>query len=205
MLRIDRHKIYESHGYTFINFVCLTDEEKQMVLDWRNHERVRCMMLNKDVISLENHLAFIESLNTRDDCFYWLVKDPTGCNVGVLDVIHVDYEKDQGEIGYYINQDELGKGFQFMIECQYFVYQQLQLGNNNVTINIKNKEILLFKKYLGSTFEGIETIGDESFYFNHHANGKYIIEYYDTFNLADFARFVKNNKNKDINFDIITE
>lgn len=194
MLRIDRHKIYESHGYTFINFVCLTDEEKQMVLDWRNHEKVRCMMLNKDVISLENHLAFIENLNTRDDCYYWLVKDPTGCNVGVLDVIHVDYEEDQGEIGFYIDPDQSGKGFMFMIECLFFVYKQIQLGNNIVTVNINNREILLFNKYLGTSFDTIEKIDDDYFCISRRSNGKFIVDHYDEFNLMDYARFIKKHR-----------
>jgi len=54
MIQIDRQKIYESHGYTFKNFVCLTEEEKMMILDWRNHENVRKEMVNKELISVEN-------------------------------------------------------------------------------------------------------------------------------------------------------
>ena len=31
MIEIDRYKIYESQGYKFKNFVCLTEEEKRML------------------------------------------------------------------------------------------------------------------------------------------------------------------------------
>ena len=195
MIQIDRNKIYESHGYRFKNFVCLTEDEKKMVLEWRNHEKVRSVMVNKDVISLEDHLKFINSLENRDDCYYWLVIDPTGVNVGVLDVVHIDWDKDVGEIGFYLNQDELGKGFQFMIECDYFVFSQLQLGNNLVTVNINNKDIHIFNKYIGVQYEGIEVIDNKRFFVSKHANGKYLIQHYDELNLKDYARFVRRNKN----------
>lgn len=194
MIRIDKHKIYESHGYHFINFLDLSKEQKKMVLSWRNHDKVRNMMVNRDPISLDNHLKFIEGLKERTDCYYWIVEDPSGDEVGVLDLIHVDYDKDEGEIGFYINPEESGKGFEFMIECNYFVYSQLQLGNNLVTVNINNKDILLFNKYLGSTFESVEKIGNDLFYVNKHGKGDYLVNHYDEFNILDYARFVKRNK-----------
>lgn len=195
MIRIDKHKIYESHGYHFINFVDLSKEQKEIVLSWRNHDKVRNMMVNKEPISLNNHLKFIEGLKEREDCYYWLVEDPSGVEVGVLDIIHVDYDNDEGEIGYYINPEESGKGFEFMIECNYFVYSQLQLGNNLVTVNVNNKDILLFIKYIGSTLESVEKIGDDLFYVNKHGKGDYLVNHYDEFNILDYARFVKKNKN----------
>lgn len=195
MIKIDRHKVYESHGYHFINFIDLTLDQKKMILEWRNHENVRKMMVHKEPINLVDHLKFIDELEERDDCYYWMVKDPTGAEVGVLDLIHVDYAKDEGEIGYYINPEATGKGFEFMIECNYFVYFQLQLGNNIVTINVKNKDVLIFNKYLGASFEYKEQIGTDSFYINKHAKGDYIINHYAEFNLLDYARFVKKNKN----------
>lgn len=195
MIQIDRQKTYDSHGYKFKNFVCLSDEEKIMVLHWRNHERVRNMMVNKDIISEESHLRFIETLNKREDCYYWLVFTPEGIPVGVVDLLHVDQSKDEGEIGYYINPIEAGIGFEFMIECNYFVYGIIKLGNNLVTVNVNNKEILMFTRYIGGTFEGMERIGDECFYVNKHANGDYILRNYSKFSLIDYARFVKRNKN----------
>lgn len=202
MIQIDRQKIYESHGYKFKNFVCLTDEEKQMILNWRNHEKVRNMMVNKDVISLEDHLLFIEGLKNRDDCYYWLVSDPSGINVGVLDVIHINSKEDIGEIGYYLNQEEMGKGFEFMIESNYFVYHQLKLKYNMVTIDINNKDILLFNKYLNASFEGIKEVDGVRYLFNNHATGEYILTHYDEFNLVGYARFIKKHKNDLVLYNI---
>ena len=194
MIRIDKVKVYESHGYKFRNFVTLSLEEKLMVLEWRNHEKVRNMMVNKEKIGIDDHLTFIDKLYEREDCFYWLVEDPLGIDIGVLDLIHVDYDKDEGEIGFYINPVEVGKGFEFMIECDFFVFNELKLGNNIVTVNVKNKDILLFDKYIGLTFEYKEKIGNEEFLINKHAKGDYIITHYEEFSLLNYAKFVKNNK-----------
>lgn len=202
MIKVDRDTIYESHGYKFKNFVCLSDEEKIMILNWRNHEKVRSMMVNKDVIPLESHLAFIDGLKQRDDCYYWLVIGPEGSNLGVLDVIHIDEEKQLGEIGYYLNQEETGKGFEFMIEANYFVYNQLKLMYNLVTIDETNKDILLFSMYLGTSFEGIKEIDGVRYLYNNHATGDYILTHYDEFNLVDYARFVKRHKNDQILYNI---
>lgn len=194
MIEVDKHKIYESHGYKFINFVDLTLAQKEMILSWRNHEKVRSMMVNKEIISFEDHLNFIEGLKERTDCYYWLVFDSTGVEIGVFDILHVDYQKDQGEIGYYLNPMEVGNGFEFVIECNFFAYSIVQLGNNMVTINAKNQEVLMFYSYLGGKFEYSEQIGDEIFFINKHATGEYMVKNYDTFSLKDFARFVRKNR-----------
>ena len=199
MIQIDRLKVYESHGYRFKNFVCLSDDEKQMILKWRNHEKVRNMMVNKEIIPLNKHLEFIKSLNDRDDCFYWLVKDPAGNNLGVLDISHFNTIKDQGEIGFYLNPSEVGKGFYFMIECDYFVFSQLKLKNNIVTVNARNRDILLFHKFIGESFEIVEKIGDETFFINRHSGGDYLIQQYGEMSIINYAKFVKNNRhNKEL-------
>ncbi len=194
MIKVDKERIYESHGYKFKNFAILSLEEKLMILEWRNSEKVRNVMVHKTIIEEKDHFHFIEGLKQRNDCFYWLVIGKKEEYLGVLDVIHIDYQNNVGEIGYYLNPYEIGNGFYFMIECQYFVFSQLELGTNLVTVNIRNREIILFKQYLGGSFEGIEKIEDERFLVNKHANGDYIINHYKDFNLIDFARFVKNNK-----------
>ena len=168
MIEIDKHKVYESHGYRFINFIELSLDQKKMILEWRNHEKVRLMMVNKDPISLQSHLDYIRTLENRNDCFYWLVEGSDKSFVGVLDLLHVDLNSDMGELGFYLNPSEAGKGFEFMIECNYFVYGVLKLGNNHVTVNSRNKEILLFNEYVGTSYEGSEVIDGELFFYNKH-------------------------------------
>lgn len=193
MIQIDRQKIYESHGFKFKNFVCLTDEEIVMILRWRNHENVRRQMVNKEIITLENHLKFLEGLKERTDCYYWLVTDNKGVYLGVTDVIHINEKEDIGEIGYYLNQNELGRGFEFMIESLYFVFAQLKLGKNLVTVDVNNRDIVLFNQYIRTTFEGIKEIDGQPYYYSNQMKGDYIVNHYDEFSLIDYAHFIRKS------------
>lgn len=57
----------------FKNFTKTTLEERKLILSWRNSDRIRLKMVNQGIISLEDHLKFIEGLKNRTDCIYWLV------------------------------------------------------------------------------------------------------------------------------------
>ena len=195
MIKIDKEKTYESHGYKFKNFITLTYEEKLMILEWRNHDKVRSVMVNNDIISVHDHLRFIDSLKERRDCYYWLVIDPKDNNVGVLDIIHIDEKEDIGELGFYLNPSEIGSGFWFVIECDFFVFSTIKLGNNLVTVDINNKDVLMLNTYLGSKFEGVKEIDGRKYYYNNHSHGEYIINRYHEYNLKDYIAYIKSHKN----------
>ncbi|MGJ0308750.1 UDP-4-amino-4,6-dideoxy-N-acetyl-beta-L-altrosamine N-acetyltransferase [Aliarcobacter cryaerophilus] len=57
-----------------MNFINIKLEEKEMILKWRNHPDIRKWMYNQDEIKLEEHLGFIDSLKSRKDKLYFLVK-----------------------------------------------------------------------------------------------------------------------------------
>ena len=154
MIEIDRNKIYESHGYRFKNFVCLSDEEKRMVLEWRNSPDVRKWMYNKDIIKLEDHLRFIEQLENKDDRYYWLVLSPSGDYIGVYDITSVDREKDFAEAGYYLNPspEYLGEGLPFVKECLCFFFFVLSIGNTYGAVDKNNVNAYIMSKYLGAIY-----------------------------------------------------
>ena len=47
------------HDLTLNNFTILCPAEHELVLSWRNTERVRIMMSDMRTISLEEHLAYV--------------------------------------------------------------------------------------------------------------------------------------------------
>jgi UDP-4-amino-4,6-dideoxy-N-acetyl-beta-L-altrosamine N-acetyltransferase len=83
-----------------INFTDLSFNEKIMVLEWRNHPQTRKWMYTQDEISVENHLNFIESLKTRDDKLYFILKKDENY-IGVIDFYN--FENDLCEFGLYSN------------------------------------------------------------------------------------------------------
>jgi len=60
------------HDLILKNFTLLDPAEHELVLSWRNTERVRIMMSNMDVISLEDHLAYVARLPQLNDRRYYL-------------------------------------------------------------------------------------------------------------------------------------
>lgn len=86
-----------------INMVNLSPEEKKMVRDWRNHENVRIWMFSDRVISMDEHLNFIEGLKHDESNFYWLVKNRKNEYVGVVYLNRVDPVNGDAYIGVYAN------------------------------------------------------------------------------------------------------
>ena len=56
------------------NFISLSHENALLVLKWRNNPYIRQNMHNKDIISIENHLTFINSLKNSSTKSYFLVE-----------------------------------------------------------------------------------------------------------------------------------
>ena len=91
-----------------INFIDLSLEEKIMVLGWRNHPEIRKWMYNQDEIKLEEHLSFIDSLKSRKDKLYFLVKKEDEF-IGVIDFTQLIEEKSV-HMGIYANPSIKGNG-----------------------------------------------------------------------------------------------
>ena len=71
-----------------INFIDLSQEEKMMILEWRNRLDIQKWMYTQNDISLEEHLDFIDSLKTIKDKLYFLVKKDN-IYIGVIDFTQI--------------------------------------------------------------------------------------------------------------------
>ena len=91
-----------------LNFIDLNIEEKEMILKWRNNPKIRMWMYNQDEIKLEEHLNFIESLKSRKDKLYFLVKKEEEF-IGVIDFTQL-VEKKSVHMGIYSNPNLKGNG-----------------------------------------------------------------------------------------------
>ncbi|MCT7444650.1 UDP-4-amino-4,6-dideoxy-N-acetyl-beta-L-altrosamine N-acetyltransferase [Aliarcobacter cryaerophilus] len=66
-----------------INFTDLSNDEKKIILEWRNNPNIKKWMYTQDDINLENHLNFIDSLKNSKEKLYFLVKKEDE-NIGVI-------------------------------------------------------------------------------------------------------------------------
>ena len=107
-----------------INFINLKYDEKVMILNWRNHPKIKSVMHNNSDITLEEHLNFIESLKKRVDKKYFLLKK-NSLNIGVIDFINIT--KYEAELGIYSNPDLRGYGTLLLSEICTYAFETLKV------------------------------------------------------------------------------
>ena len=96
-MQIDKQIIYQVNDYTFTNFILLDEEMIKQVWQWRNDPQIRKYMYNKEIIPLEDHFRFVQSLKERSDVAYWLVRkgeEP----IGVTNLTDIDIEMSSAEL-----------------------------------------------------------------------------------------------------------
>ena len=109
-----------------VNFVDLSLDEKKMVLEWRNHPNIQKWMFTQEPLSLQDHLNYIDSLSSREDRAYFLVKRDSE-NIGVIDFTNIDHNMKTAELGIYANPAIKGVGRLLMIEIIDYVFNTLHI------------------------------------------------------------------------------
>jgi len=107
-----------------LNFTQLSLDEKKLVLKWRNDERIRNWMFSTSIISLENHLNYIDSLSLKKDRVYFLVKQ-NSLPIGVIDFTEITTLS--AHIGLYSNPDIKGVGSLLMKEIVNYGFEKLKV------------------------------------------------------------------------------
>lgn len=86
---------------TFKNFIYTGEEERILILNWRNSERVRLNMIDSKIIETADHLRWMAALAERSDCLYFLVYDDEEA-IGVLDFTSMNESEKSAEWGFYL-------------------------------------------------------------------------------------------------------
>ena len=140
-------KFIKRQSIELINFTELTNDEKLMVLEWRNHPEVRRWMFTQEPIEKENHLSYIDSLETRSDRVYFLVKKE-GDPIGVIDFTAIDLKKEQADIGLYANLNVKGVGSDLMHTIIEYGFEELHVKRLISEVYKENtKAIALYERF----------------------------------------------------------
>lgn len=122
-----------------INFIDLTQDETEMVLEWRNHIKVRKMMYNQHIITLAEHLYFINHLKNEPNMHHFLLKGEE-----YLGVINFK----ENHFGLYANPQRKGVGKTLMREVIHYGFQHLKLKSLIAEVFENNPQaIALYKKF----------------------------------------------------------
>ena len=147
-MKIIKNMDYTSGDFRYRNFTTLSVDELLMILRERNHPDVKKWMYTDEDIEESSHLAFVENLKTRDDAFYWLMlyrEEP----IGVLSLVHCDYDKNEADPGYYLfaNYQNAGIGLEMHVGYKNFMFHQLgvdTLASNILYGNSSAMQLTLF-------------------------------------------------------------
>ncbi len=119
-------------------FQNLSFEEKKEVLDWRNHSEIRKWMYDKNEISLQKHLNFIE--NMPKNRIYLKVDD--------LGVINFKILNDKVELGIHKNPNKQKVGKILLDIAIKYAFDELKTKKITLYVFEDNiKAINLYKKF----------------------------------------------------------
>ena len=129
-----------------MNFTELTLEQKEMVLIWRNSSEIRKWMYNQEEIELNDHLNFIESLKSRKDKLYFLVKKDKEY-IGVIDFTEI-IEEESLHMGIYTNPNIKGNGKILLNKIIDYSFDNLKVKKiYSEVFSQNNKAYELYEKY----------------------------------------------------------
>ncbi len=128
-----------------INFIDLNMKEKLMVLSWRNNPVIKKWMYTNSDISVDEHLAFIETLKNKKNTFYFVVKQNEKY-LGVIDFTHVEKEISV-TMGIYVNPELRGFGSFLMEIIIRFSFESLNVKKiYSEVFEDNNKAFILYEK-----------------------------------------------------------
>jgi UDP-4-amino-4,6-dideoxy-N-acetyl-beta-L-altrosamine N-acetyltransferase len=128
-----------------LNFIYLDLEQKQMILNWRNHKNISRWMYNKNEIVWEEHLQFIKSLENTSNKLYFLVKCNNEC-IGVIDFTNLT--DTSVFMGVYSNPYLFGKGNILINEIIRYSSQNLKINSIFAEVYSENlKAYSLYRKF----------------------------------------------------------
>lgn len=132
----------------------LSDDDLEIVLQWRNHKDIRKWMVNTDVITLSDHLSWFERNKNRTDRLFYIFEyqnQPQGYVSFVLVPNSTAYEW-----GFYIKPDaEKGMGQLLGNVALNYAFEELGLDKVFGQVLAFNEKSISFHKKMGFLIEGI--------------------------------------------------
>lgn len=140
--------IIETEHFRFVNYTQLSLEDNRKIWNARNNPVISKYMVNTDFIPWESHLAFVKSLNTREDRIYYgvyVLADNIMIGSQGINPIEVN---GIGELGLYLFPEAQGKGYGKLMKSEFihflFGHKLLDIVTEKVKIdNLRNQQLNL--------------------------------------------------------------
>ena len=136
-----------------LNFINLSDDEKKLVLTWRNHESIRKWMYTDRIITPTEHDGFIKTLKSNNKDYYWLIEN-NDIYSGVIYLNKVSLKNKNAYIGIYSNPKIKGAGKWLMDTLLKLAFDVTGLHTLKLEVLEDNLKAINFYKKSGFAEEG---------------------------------------------------
>lgn len=152
---IDLRRDFEFGKYQAIHYVNLSDSEREMVRQWRNHVSICKWMCQDHRISEEEHKNFIAGLKDKHKEYHWVVKDREKY-FGAINITRLDWKNRNGYLGIYSDPVDPGKGAGgILMDClKKIAFEIAGLHTLKLEVIAGNERALRFYQKQGFTEEG---------------------------------------------------
>lgn len=139
-----------------VNFIDLSQDKLEIILEWRNNVFVRENMYSKHIISLQEHLNFTNNLKTSITDLYFLVLD-NDLEIGVIYFNNIT--ESSCTMGLYANPNIQKVGSLLMKSIIDYAFNRLKCQTIQAEVFEKNeKAIYLYKKFAFKQIDKKENI-----------------------------------------------
>lgn len=131
----------------------MSDADSLNMFELRNSPDISLWMVNDKEISHDEHEAFINSLKSRTDKDYFVVKDNDNEIIGS---VNIDYtESGVSERGIFIVPGQHNKGHALRVLTEFYRHARRYFSVNTILTHVKseNAASLRLEEKLGATFE----------------------------------------------------
>jgi len=111
-----------------IRLVRLTENDIELVRNWRNDPKIVQYMAFRDYITPEMQKKWFDSVNNENNYFFLIEHE--GANVGMTDIKKIDYSARSAELGIFIYDDRYLNSilpYQVILTTLEFAFQDLGL------------------------------------------------------------------------------
>lgn len=134
----------------------IAGEDLEKVLEWRNSSRIRSVMFNDHIITMEAHLEWFKRISS-DNSALCFIFEAGGRPVGVVNFTNIDRRNSRCHWGFYIGDKAAPRGSGTMMGylAVEYVFEALKIRKLCGEILESNAQSVKFHKKLGFVEEGL--------------------------------------------------
>ncbi len=128
----------------------MSESDLEMVLDWRNSDRVRENMYTDYLITLNQHLEWFENIKNDQSCIY-LVCEFKSNPIGVVGFTQIDLVNQKCHWAFYLGNINAPKGSGAIMEflALEYAFEQIKIRKLCCEIFVFNNSVIKLHKKFG--------------------------------------------------------